>query len=111
LRSLGALRQRVAVRRSGYLDRQNVDEGGVEREQWESTRSGGDGGRARVEGLEEGRENEDGWSGQEHEARCRTRGDCLGVTDTPVCERFHGQRLWSPYINYSRENNRVVTYL
>ena len=34
---------------------------------------------------------------QEHEARSRTRGDRLGVTDTPVCERFHGQRLWSPY--------------
>ena len=34
---------------------------------------------------------------QEHEARSRTRGDRLGITDTPVCERFHGQRLWSPY--------------
>ena len=34
---------------------------------------------------------------QEHEARSRTRGDRLGVTDTPVCEQFHGQRLWSPY--------------
>jgi hypothetical protein len=34
---------------------------------------------------------------REHEARSRTRGDRLGVTDTPVCERFHGQRLWSPY--------------
>jgi hypothetical protein len=35
---------------------------------------------------------------REHEARSRTCGDRLGVTDTPVCERFHGQRLWSPYI-------------
>jgi hypothetical protein len=34
---------------------------------------------------------------REHEARSGTRGDRLGVTDTPVCERFHGQRLWSPY--------------
>ena len=36
---------------------------------------------------------------REHEARSRTRGDRLGVTDSPVCERLHGQRLWSPYIS------------
>jgi len=41
------LETRGAVRRSGYLDRWNVDEGGGEREQWRMTRGRGDG-KARV---------------------------------------------------------------
>ena len=43
------------------------------------------------------RGHKDNQSGQGHEARYRTCRDRLGVTDTPVCKQFHGQRLWPPY--------------
>ena len=59
--------------------------------------------RHELRDLDRERENEDGQSRQGHEARSSTRGDRLGVTDTPVCERFHGQRLWPPYTKPRRE--------
>ena len=48
---------------------------------------------------------------QEHEARSRTRGDRLGITDTPVCKWFHSQRLWSPYTSILVHGFNLLMYL
>ena len=99
LRSLGTWRQgvqcvRVGILTDGMLTRAEEKRTmGIDtwQRRWRGT-SLKDLDRARERGHEDNR------SGQGHEARYRTCGDRLGVTDTPVCERFHGQRLWPPYI-------------
>jgi len=61
--------------------------------------------RHKLRDLDRERKNEDGQSGQGHKARSSTRRDCLGVTDTPVCERFHGHHLT---MGHRRRGGRVV---
>jgi len=98
LRSLGTWRRgvqcvRVGILTDGMLTRAEEKRTmGIDawQRRWQGT-SLKDLDRAREQGHEDNR------SGQGHEARYRTCGDHLGVTDTPVCEQFHGQQLWPPY--------------
>src|SRR5579863_251501 len=76
---------RSVARRSGYLDRMNVDEGGGEENKGNVVAWQGDERTRQVKWsrLElRGREDRNGQSEGKHEARC-ARGDRLGVTDTP----------------------------